>query len=173
MNFGNMFSYKAFDCVIRYADESIFIRDPELIDLHIEAVQLGILWVYDEFVEVVEAHLIEQISLDTLTDLHGLAKRHSLVLGRLEEACKQYEEISISLDMPRNWSRCHIDGHSNHHYINCRPLVGDLCEDDWDKTVPTELTEEESIELARLRDNLKSTQISAIKRDMPSKLASK
>lgn len=156
INLGNMFSFEALDCIVKYADQGIFLRDPDKHDIYIEAIQLAILWAYDEFVEVVEEHFINHITLYNMTDLHGLARRHKFALQRLERACLAFEQKlgQYHSDTMRPWPRCAIDGHGKHSYINCNQKLvpRTIRDDDWEKIVSTTLTEEERSELARLRE---------------------
>lgn len=131
INLGNMFSFEAFDCIVRYANDGIFIKDPEKHNVYIQAIQLAILWSYDEFVEIMESHFIEQISLETMTDFHGLAVRHKFHLSRLEEECIKFSKSLTTGSVLRAWPRCPIPGHGPHHYSSCPKELDD---NDWDRT---------------------------------------
>lgn len=135
MEFGDMFTFESFDCVVRYADEKRFLKDPDLHDVHIGAIQLAILWGYTEFIEIVESHLIEQINLDKLIDLMGLAIRHRPTLNNLYVACENFEKkLNNRLSQGRIWTRCSYEGHKEHHYLNCNQhkfVVPQ--EEDWDE----------------------------------------
>lgn len=123
MKISNMFSYEAFACIINYANHGTFVRDPDAIDMHIEAIQLCILWDYVDCKEVIEYQLMAVINAHTITDLLGLAYRHKYALGRLKEACEEWERtVPYETSVPLNWTiRCIVDEHQKHphHHMNC------------------------------------------------------
>lgn len=126
-----MFSFEAFDCIIRFANDAEFSRDSKRWAVHMEAIQLAIFWDYQEFIDVVESQLVDQLNLLTLTDLSALARRHPKDLRKLHEAC---ENFTKSLEDRRHiirWTRCPIDNHPNHHLLSCR-RPKDESDSDWD-----------------------------------------
>lgn len=130
INLGDMFSYEAFRCVIKLADEDIFIRDPNEWATHIEAIQLAIFWGFMEFVEIAEDHLMRQMSVPILVDLSALSRKYRTNLPNLYRVC---EEFSKSMDERalRTWPRCCYKDHPKHHYLNC---PGPSKDKDWNES---------------------------------------
>lgn len=136
-----MFEFEVFENVVKFADEHIFIRDDEKLDLHFGMIELAILWAYDELIEVIEWHLMDCLNLDNCVNIHGLANHYNL--KQLQDRCVQYEN---SLEkamgpMRKRIGRCPLDGHEKHHYSTCsnypdpskRPPAE---EEDWDALLP-------------------------------------
>lgn len=153
INLGTAFSYEAFRCVVKYANDGVFYRDPEDCHLYIETIQLAIAWGYDEFVTILEDHLIERgICRDEIDVLTCLARLNMPILKRLLDACDRFADSMARRDFI-SISRCCIENHKLHAYLDCvGPKQGDLMEHDWDKTVSDTLTEQEKSQLANLRE---------------------
>jgi hypothetical protein len=154
INLGTAFSYDAFRCIVRFADEGIFYRDPDDCNLYIEAIQLAISWGYCEFIRVAEDHLIDRgICREEIDVLSRLAEENMPILARLREACDQFAESMSRRDlMPI--SRCSVESHQIHTYLDCAGIIkADLRQTEWEEEdTVNKMTEEESEELADLRE---------------------
>lgn len=155
----NLVSFEAFKIIITYANENRFIADPDLLNEHIQAIQLCIIWGYDEFMKVIEAHLISQLSFRTIIAIQGLAKRHKVFLCELERCCEEFDDLSrTSIDFPLMWPTCPIEGHRRHFAGYCahkkRPEqeAEDLCNYIEQLSVDPPMSDEERHELALFRD---------------------
>ena len=162
----NLVSYEAFSHVVNYASHGTFIADPDSLGHHIQAVQLCILWGYEDFMRVLEAHLISQISYSTIIYIHGLAKRHKTYLTNLVEACEKFKGDIVwnglsteSLGFyPKNWPVCAIEGHARHHasYCSHRRIPDQYANDPPEKEVlvlfESDLTDQQKYDLAEFRD---------------------
>lgn len=131
---GDLYSYQAFNCVISYANDNIFIPEVRNITLYIEAIQLAIFWGYEDFIELLENLFIRILDLENYLYLWGLSKRYLYYLQRLDDACDEFD-VNQQIDIGRRWPRCPIDGHQRHCYINCLEKPGTLQEDNWEETV--------------------------------------
>lgn len=128
-----MFSFEAFEIVVKFANENLFIRDKEQLELHFDVLDLAILWSYDELIDVIQAHLVDCLSIETGADIHTIANLHNL--KELQEGCIEFErslEKAIGL-IRRKSGLCPLEGHDKHHYTSCSNWVQKTMEDeDWD-----------------------------------------
>lgn len=152
-------SYEAFSMIINYANDGSFLADPDKLDEHFEAIQLCILWGYEDFLRVLEIHLINQISYKTVIDIHGLARRHKTFLHDLEIACEAFDDTTIiGLEYPLLWPTCAVEDHPRHFYGYCwhrerkpEQEVEDFAEQ-LEEISPRLMTEDERQRLAEFRD---------------------
>lgn len=129
-----MFSYDAFEVVIKFANDNLFIRDKEKLDLHFDVLDLAILWSYDGLIDVIQAHLIDCLSIETGVDIHTVADYHNL--KQLQEGCLEFErslEKAIG-SIRRKSGYCPLEGHDKHHYTSCseRRARKTVEDEDWD-----------------------------------------
>lgn len=134
---GNMFSFEAFDCVISYANDNIFIPDENKVALYMDAIQLAIYWGYEKFIDLVESYFISILSLDWFVDFMALVATDPYYLQKLDTALDKFDS-NQARETRRPWPICAINGHQNHCYINCVDKPGSLVADDWEKQVPNE-----------------------------------
>ena len=120
MYFDESFSYEAFSMIVKYADSNTFIADPDKLEQYFEAIQLCMLWGYDDFMDVLEAHLIAQLSHETIIEIQGLANRHREHLSELDRHCREFDETKrIDLNYPTWWPTCSIEDHPRHYAGYC------------------------------------------------------
>lgn len=94
IHLGDDFSFETFKAVIHYANDKTFTRFGKNIDHYLEIIQLASLWMYDELVEVVELHLIENLSISLSARFHTLANIFDL--RRLKEVCIKIEHLEFN-----------------------------------------------------------------------------
>jgi len=126
LKLSDMFSYEAFACIIHYGNNNQFLPDPDKLDVYIEAIQLCVLWDYEDCKDLLMHHLATQLSVYTITDIMGVAMRHKYSLGNLIRACEEFERsVPFQTCIPESWVvRCAIDHDEDkpHHYMNCARL---------------------------------------------------
>lgn len=131
-----LFSFEAFELVVKYADENLFLRDTDNPNLYLDALELAVLWSYDELVDLIQAHLADCLSRDTADDIHMAANEYNL--EELQQKCIEFERLLEQSKgmIRRKWGLCPLDGHANknrHHYDSCWKWRQQTIDDeDWD-----------------------------------------
>lgn len=112
------YSFDCFKKILQFATENVFIRTDNF-DLLFQMIQLAKLWFYDELIDIIEDHLINNVNKRTIMKFYFLSLH--INLENLERKCIMYEQfIEENIgNVGRNWPRCAVPGHHNHLYSYC------------------------------------------------------
>jgi len=125
----NDFSFEAFQGVVNFANGGTFTVPEASIGVYVEMIQLAALWLYDELVENLESYLIDNVTIDSLVNVHTLA--NVLKLDRLKAKCSRIEyDVQVGT-IEKRWGRCPLPGHESHHYSSCPLQTVDPDNEDW------------------------------------------